>query len=62
MSVQDKVIGKVKQAVGDLTGKPDLQHEGELEEEKGEAKEDLHRAEDIAQEKAAAVADLERRT
>jgi uncharacterized protein YjbJ (UPF0337 family) len=62
MSVQDKVIGKVKQAVGDLTGKQELQREGELEEEKGEAKEDLHRAEDIAQEKAAAVADLERRT
>jgi len=62
MSKQDKLIGKVKQAVGDIADKPELREEGRLEEAKGEAKERLHRADEEAQEKAAEVADLERRT
>lgn len=60
--VQDKVTGKVKQAAGDLTGDDELRHEGKLEEEKGEAKEDLHEADDKAREEADKVADLERKT
>jgi uncharacterized protein YjbJ (UPF0337 family) len=60
--IQDKVTGKAKQAIGDITGDDELRNEGKLEEGKGEAKEDLDRAEDRADEKAAEVADLERRT
>jgi len=60
--IQDKVTGKAKQAVGDIVGDSDLQREGKLEEGKGEAKEDLDRAEDRADEKADEVADLERKT
>jgi len=62
MSVQDKVTGKVKQAAGDLAGDEKLRHEGKLEEEKGEAKEDLERADEKAEREADKVADLERQT
>ncbi len=62
MSLTDKVTGKVKKAAGDLTDDPSLRREGIKEEEKGEAKEDLARAEDRADDKAAEVADLERKT
>jgi uncharacterized protein YjbJ (UPF0337 family) len=60
--IQDKVTGKAKQAIGDITGDRDLQNEGQLEESKGEAKEDLDRADERADEKADEVADLERKT
>jgi uncharacterized protein YjbJ (UPF0337 family) len=62
MSIQDKITGKAKQVVGDLTGDADTRREGIDEERKGEKKEELDRAEDRADEKAAEVADLERRT
>jgi uncharacterized protein YjbJ (UPF0337 family) len=62
MSLTDKVTGKIKKAAGDLTDDPSLRREGVKEEEKGEAKEDLARAEDRADRKAAEVADLERKT
>jgi uncharacterized protein YjbJ (UPF0337 family) len=62
MGLTDKVTGKLKKAAGDLTDDPSLRREGVKEEEKGRAKEDLARAEDRADRKAAEVADLERKT
>ncbi len=62
MSTTDKVTGKVKQAVGDLTDNSSLRREGRDEERKGEKKEELDRAQDRADNKAAEVADLARKT
>ncbi len=62
MSLIDKITGRAKKAAGDVTGDTSLRREGVKEERKGEAKEDLARAEDRADDKADEVADLERRT
>jgi uncharacterized protein YjbJ (UPF0337 family) len=62
MGTTDKLTGKVKQAVGDLADDPVLRREGRKEERKGEAKEELARTEELADEKAAEVANLERDT
>jgi uncharacterized protein YjbJ (UPF0337 family) len=62
MGIIDKITGRAKQAAGDVTGDPSLRREGRKEERKGKAKEDLARQQDRADEKAAEVADLERRT
>jgi uncharacterized protein YjbJ (UPF0337 family) len=62
MSLKDKVTGRVKKAAGDLADDPSLRREGAREERKGEAKEELERAQDQAAAKASEVADLERRT
>jgi uncharacterized protein YjbJ (UPF0337 family) len=62
MSLKDKVTGRVKKAAGDLADDPSLRGEGAREERKGEAKEELERAQDQAAAKANEVADLERRT
>ncbi|MDX6554244.1 MAG: hypothetical protein QOD86_439 [Miltoncostaeaceae bacterium] len=62
MSVTDKLTGRVKKAAGDLLDNPSLRREGSKEERKGEAKEELDRAQDKTARKAQEVADLERRT
>jgi uncharacterized protein YjbJ (UPF0337 family) len=62
MGIQDKVTGKAKQVVGDITGDSETRREGIDEERKGEKKDELNRAEERADEKAAEVADLERKT
>ncbi len=62
MSITDKITGRAKQAVGDLAGDKSLAREGKNEERKGEAKEDLARTEERAEDKAREVADLERKT
>ena len=62
MGITDKVSGKAKQVVGDLTDNPETRREGKQQERKGEKKEELHRAEERADEKAEEVADLERKT
>jgi uncharacterized protein YjbJ (UPF0337 family) len=62
MSLIDKASGRIKQAVGNLTGDPTLRRKGRREEQKGEAKEELQRAQDEAAEKAQEVSDLERRS
>jgi uncharacterized protein YjbJ (UPF0337 family) len=62
MSLIDKLLGRVKQAAGDLTDDPQLRHEGVVHERKGEAKEELRDSERQVENKAAEVADLERRT
>ena len=62
ISIIDKATGRIKQAVGDLTGDSAKKREGSLEERKGEEKEKLDRAEERVRDKAKDVADLERRT
>lgn len=62
MSLTDKVSGRIKQAAGDLTDDASLRREGAKEERKGEAKDQLARAEERAERKADEVADLEKRT
>ena len=62
MSIIDKITGKAKQAAGDVTGDGSLRREGIKEEQKGEAKEDLQRADAKAEAKADEVANLERQT
>ena len=62
MGITDKISGRVKKAAGDLTDNASLRQEGRLEERKGEAEEDMARAQERADAKADEVADLERRT
>ena len=62
MGIGDKISGRVKQAAGDLAGSEELHREGKQEERKGEAKEELARADAEARRKAAEVAALERET
>ena len=62
MSLLDKLLGRTKQAAGDLKDDPQLRHEGIVDERKGEAKEELRESERQMERKAAEVADLERRT
>jgi uncharacterized protein YjbJ (UPF0337 family) len=62
MGITDKVTGKAKQAIGDITGDSDTRREGIKEEQKGEKKEELDRAQKRADNKAKEVADLERQT
>jgi uncharacterized protein YjbJ (UPF0337 family) len=62
MGFLDKLTGRAKKAAGDLTDDASLRAEGRREERKGEEKEKLAEAQDRVEEKAADVADLERRT
>jgi uncharacterized protein YjbJ (UPF0337 family) len=49
MENKDQVKGKVKQAVGDLTGNEDLKKEGKADEKAGEVKEFLGDVKDKAE-------------
>jgi uncharacterized protein YjbJ (UPF0337 family) len=62
MSILDKITGRAKKAAGDVAGDSSLRREGAREERKGEAKDQLGSAQDKVQDKAAEVADLERKT
>jgi uncharacterized protein YjbJ (UPF0337 family) len=62
MSILDKISGRFKKAAGDLADDPSLRRQGRQEERKGEAKEELARAHERADEKSQEVADLERKT
>ena len=62
MSILDKITGRFKKAAGDLADDPALRREGVREERKGEAKDELSRAQARVEDKATEVADLERRT
>jgi uncharacterized protein YjbJ (UPF0337 family) len=62
VSILDKLTGRAKKAVGDLTGDGGLRRRGRREERKGEAKEELERAQDRTATKAREVSDLERKT
>jgi len=58
----DKILGRTKQAAGDIVGDSSLQREGAQQERKGEAKDELDAAHQRADKKAQEVADLERGT
>lgn len=60
MSDKDKLTGKVKEAVADLTDDGKLRREGQKEQKKGEKKEELKHADERAEEKEEEVEDLER--
>jgi uncharacterized protein YjbJ (UPF0337 family) len=62
MSLIDKITGRTKKAAGDLTDNSSLRREGQREERKGEAKEELADAHEKTDRKAEEVADLERKT
>jgi uncharacterized protein YjbJ (UPF0337 family) len=62
VSLIDKITGRTKKAAGDLVGDPGLRREGQREERKGEAKEELVRDQERAEDKAREVANLERKT
>jgi uncharacterized protein YjbJ (UPF0337 family) len=62
MGILDKITGRAKQAAGDLADDASLRRQGQREEEKGEKKEQLDRAQEKVEDKAAEVSDLERKT
>jgi uncharacterized protein YjbJ (UPF0337 family) len=62
MSIFDKITGRAKKAAGDIADNPSLRREGRQEERKGEAKDELGRAQEKADRKAEEVANLERKT
>jgi uncharacterized protein YjbJ (UPF0337 family) len=62
MGLLDKLTGRVKQAAGDLADDASLKRQGRQEERKGEAKDELARAQERADAKADEVANLERKT
>ena len=62
MGITDKVTGRAKKAAGDLADDASLRREGKQEERKGDAKDELSRAQEKADAKAEEVANLERKT
>ena len=62
MSILDKITGRFKKAAGDIADDPSLRRQGRQEERKGEAKDELAKAQERADAKADEVADLERKT
>lgn len=62
MSLIDKITGRAKKAAGDVTGDSSLRRQGSREERKGEAKDELARDQERADDKADEVANLERKT
>jgi uncharacterized protein YjbJ (UPF0337 family) len=61
-SMIDKITGKAKQAIGDVTGDSSTRRKGRDEERKGRKKEELSEAQRKADRKAEEVAHLERET
>jgi uncharacterized protein YjbJ (UPF0337 family) len=62
MSIIDKITGRAKKAAGDIADDASLRRQGRQEERKGEAKDELGRAQEKADRKAEEVANLERKT
>jgi len=62
MGITDKISGRAKQAVGDVTGDADTKRQGQREERKGDVKDDAAEAENAAAAKREEAADLERKT
>lgn len=62
MGLTDKISGRIKQAAGDLAGNDALRREGQQEERKGEARQELAEHEAAADRRAAEVDALEHRT
>jgi uncharacterized protein YjbJ (UPF0337 family) len=62
VSLIDKITGRTKKAAGDLAGDPSLRREGQREERKGDAKDELVREQERTEQKAEEVSNLERKT
>jgi uncharacterized protein YjbJ (UPF0337 family) len=62
VSILDKITGRTKKAVGDVTGNPDIRREGRREERKGEVKEQATEAQQRAEDKQREADELDRRT
>jgi len=62
VSILDKITGRAKKAVGDVTGDPDIRRQGQREERKGEVKDQATEAQQTAEEKSREADELERRT
>ena len=62
MGITDKISGRVKQAVGDLTDDADTRRQGQHGGAQGRGQGQMARHEERADAKAEEVADLERRT
>jgi len=62
MGILDKIRGRAKQAAGDVTGDSSLRREGQADERKGEAKDDLRDAQKEAADKAVEIDELDRKT
>jgi uncharacterized protein YjbJ (UPF0337 family) len=62
MGITDKISGRAKQAVGDLTGDADTKQQGRKEERKGDVKDEAAQKEEEASQKRAEAADLESKT
>lgn len=62
MSLIDKIMGRTKKTVGEVADDASLRREGQQEERKGEAKDELSGAQESADRKADEVANLERKT
>jgi uncharacterized protein YjbJ (UPF0337 family) len=62
MSILDKITGRAKKAVGDISGDPDIRRQGQREERKGKVKEQATAAQQRAEEKSREADELERKT
>ena len=58
MGITDKISGRAKQAVGDITGDADTKQQGRKEERKGDVKDEAAQKEEEASQKRAEAADL----
>lgn len=58
----DRITGRLKKAAGDLADDPELRQRGVQEERKADAKEELARAQQEADQRAEEVARLERQS
>ena len=61
MGITDRIKGRAKQAIGDLTGDADTRRQGTLDERKADAQDDAARAEEQAERKRAEADQLDRR-
>ncbi len=61
MGITDRIKGRAKQAIGDLTGDADTRRQGTLDERKADAQDDAARAEEQAERKRAEAEQLDRR-
>jgi uncharacterized protein YjbJ (UPF0337 family) len=62
MGITDKITGRAKKVVGDITGDSSTRREGQKEEKKGEVKDQAARAQDSADAKKQEAANLDRKT
>lgn len=62
MGITDRITGRFKKAVGDLTGDAATRRQGHDEERKADKQDEAARARDEADRKSAEAADLDSRT